>query len=370
MTDDLELEDILEAIETYGIKKKSIVSLIFTSSMRAKTVCKLTIGDFIKATKLGSLEDALKSDYSSYIPCWVDKKGYQITFNTPTTTNYIIEYLKNESLEGFNENWPLFYSTRSETGFYTPKTIEQMMSSNKINQNFKQTKILDYFKHVCDYNLLVSETDKKYIIDLLMGDATSENPFIDKINELQKHYIYLLPYFGYNNWDANENQDKPNLNVRNIVNKYYNENVKDLQEDFDFEDHFELRHNAHLIAEKDAEEGRFKNNRKYLRRLFKKAKIEYIVYHSDYYSVSTYHPDRPIPGSPTNFDEKVYKIINDLGLKEELEISEELLKREIIAARIEKNISPYYSLTYNKLMIIFDCILLNIVDEIYLSDGI
>ena len=368
MSEYLDLDEILKAIGSYkSIKKKAIVSLIFTSSMKASKVCELRIEDFVKASNCNSLSEVFEKDLDSFIPCWRFSDEL-ITFNTPTTTEYIVNYLKSEE-EPLDKNWPLFYSSKGAEGYYTKKSIEQMIS-NHDNKNFNQRALLDYFKHICKYNLLVNDIDKKFIIDLYMGQGSSDNPFINKIDELEKHYISLSRYFGYDGRESDDEEETQNANVRNIVSKYYHEYVMPNQEDFEFEDHFELRHNAHLIAEKDAKEGNFKTSQKYLNRLFKKAKIEYIVYRSDYYSVFTYHPDRPIPGPPTNFDEKIYKIINELGLKEELEISEELLKKEIIAARIEENISPYYSLTHKKLMIIFDCILLNIVDEIYLSDGI
>lgn len=369
MTDHLELDEILEAIESYdNIEYKAIVSLIFTSSMKASKICQLTIGDFVKASNYENISDILESN-ELFIPCWTDDNT--ITFNSPKTTDYILQYLKKSNNCQLNDTMPLFYSNRSNDGFYTQKSIEKIMSEKNTNPKFKQKNIRNYFKLICTTQLIVeNENDLKFITDLLMGEGSPDNPFFNKRDELKEHYTnQFLPLLGENN-DSNENDTAIPVDVRDVVGRYYKEYEMQKHDEFEFKDHFELRNNAYLLAEKDAEEGKFENNIQYLTRLFKKAEIEYIVYGSIYYGYAYAGFNDGIIGDwpGKSIPVGTYEIIEELGIKEILEISEERLKMEIDAAIIVKNLGVG-KLTYGNLMTIFDCILFNIVDEIYLSEG-
>jgi integrase len=99
------LDDIRLAVDNSSIRNKAILLLMASTGIRSSDIRNFKVSDFTRATSEyhngNCIDDLLDSSYKDVVPCWdfIPKKTRKtnnicITFNTPETTEAIINYLK------------------------------------------------------------------------------------------------------------------------------------------------------------------------------------------------------------------------------------------------------------------------------------
>lgn len=231
------LEDVKKSLDVVeSLKYKALILFIFTSGLRIGDVAKLSIQDFLDATKEyhdGTLEDLLTKDPYSIIPVWdldpqkTKKEGNLcITFNTPETVEAIFNYLNQlkDKNKPFDNDYPLFRTHKGGTKrFYNSKTmgelfnrvINPVMGNHKDKHGyvfFRAHNLRKLFITTCSNNigkamLSVEEGSNKTIeldlIAIFAGHKPSKGVMTTKYDavepeDIKPYYEQLIPYLSVN----------------------------------------------------------------------------------------------------------------------------------------------------------------------------
>ncbi|MDR3063554.1 MAG: site-specific integrase [Methanobrevibacter sp.] len=228
-------QDVKKAVDnTENLKYKALILFLATTGLRVSDVVNLTIKDLLKATKQyhnGTIENLLEQDPNNIIPVWdfdpqktKDEGNLCITFNTPETTEYLFNYLKNRISKGYNTNndSPLFNSTQT-TKKYNSKSVTTIFKQvinplvgNRLDtQNrafFRPHNLRKLFKTTCSNNIgrvsIEVEEElpftKQYDIVSILAGHKPHNSQITEIYEaidsedIKPYYFHLIPYLSIN----------------------------------------------------------------------------------------------------------------------------------------------------------------------------
>ena len=208
------LEDIRKGVEQAKyLKYRAIILLISTSGMRSGDVRHLTIGDFLNATKEyhnGTLDDLLQSK-KTIIPTWdfiprkTSKQGnICITFNTPETSTYIIDYLKQRLERGETLNNESFLFTSTKAKQYSIKGFLWIFSSVNNELFGKDKHNRDFFRAHNLRKFFLStfrqKTNDSFTLKVVAGHSirknNDENYQEIPTFEIKKQYMQVIPFLS------------------------------------------------------------------------------------------------------------------------------------------------------------------------------
>lgn len=308
-------EIVNEALQIGNTKiHNAIISLMYTSSLDKDTIANLKVRDLINACSAYFNEDdkqtievLLGKDTSDMYPCWVlDSDGkHCVTFNTPVTSNYLFDYLK-ENIRYYDMGSNDFLFKIKHKGgvdfdkidgeyiskFFNKKSTPlKELKSIPPNLKFTPIEFNKSFKMICDENLDVD--DKSELIDLFMGNATDDNRYYqqypDDRTSILEYYKKLLPYIELDNVVLAQQPvtQKPippqettpskeyDTEIIITVSKYYDNHVKDSSHTY--EKYIYLTNYVHDVVVNGMELGVYRNiSGINLDILFERAKIGWV----------------------------------------------------------------------------------------------
>ena len=235
-------DDVFEAINlAKSPRDKAIIAMASVTGFRVSDLVDFEINDLIEACDIyfdekenKTLGNLLKKDPMDIVPCWEkvaqktkNKWILTITFNTPETSWYLFEYLKdrfkieieNGTINDVNINEPLFKSLFK--GKLQAKSV--IASLNKLNKRmgnnrdrnvyygkFRMQNLRTLFSTTCRRNIpnITVQSDETYegdIVSLFTGHVTPNNPLsyaydaVPKDNPesyVRKTYQELIPYLS------------------------------------------------------------------------------------------------------------------------------------------------------------------------------
>lgn len=238
---------------------KSIISFLFTTGLKHNMIRNLKIKDLLSScgeymADDESIDDLLNKNPFDIVPCWriSNDSKVGIAFNTPETTKYIFDYLKDrKKYVNLTEESYLFKNyAKNKTPVVDEKPLNKDFITRELGRKKKELNSshdgdeilfnvdsIEYtFAKICDKCLLVDDYDKKELIALFQANATTENKFYNK--EVKQYYLYLMQYLtidssyaSYNNVandneDAEDNYDDSELVIKQKINLYYMNNIK------------------------------------------------------------------------------------------------------------------------------------------------
>lgn len=282
----------------------AIISLIFTTGLDKDTIRNIKINDLVKAADMyfkdgesRTIEVLINKMDNNMFLCWTfeNESKHQVIFSTPSTSKYIIRYLKqNEKYYDFNDFDELFRTKDQITNEYS------QLKDNYISSMFnnKKESLKDYkdvpnslkftpgsfqlhFKKVCNEHLDLDDSEKKELMDLFIGEASDDNKFYKKFKKdkqsILKYYEQLLPYLEVDYFGKTEYINTPpikkgysDLDIRNIVKNYFFEISTKNNQSPDYENIFKWTEIAFVIAKQDNEQNIFKETEEYFDTLYKR----------------------------------------------------------------------------------------------------
>ena len=282
----------------------AIISLIFTTGLDKDTIRNIKINDLVKAAEMyfkdgesHTIEVLINKKDNDMCLCWTfeNESKHQVIFSTPSTSKYIIRYLKqNEKYYDFNDFDELFRTKDQITNEYS------QLKDNYISSMFnnKKESLKDYkdvpnslkftpgsfqlhFKKVCNEHLDLDDSEKKELMDLFTGEASDDNKFYKKFKKdkqsILKYYEQLLPYLEVDYFGKTEYINTPpikkgysDLDIRNIVKNYFFEISTKNNQSPDYENIFKWTEIAFVIAKQDNEQNIFKETEEYFDTLYKR----------------------------------------------------------------------------------------------------
>lgn len=223
------------------IRDKAIISMLATTGLRSSDVLKLEIRDLIEACSIyfnendeKTIDNLLAMNPEDIIPCWEMKPNktdrfstLAVTFNTPETSVYIWQYLKDRMVNDIKKggkgvlepNDPLFATIHKKKIY--PTAIEKLFQNlneklgGKKDKNGKYNKFRAHalrklFKTTCRRNItdVVVNSDKTTEIDIvnIFTGHSSQNEPIARVYEaieddnhdsyIRKVYTALIPHLS------------------------------------------------------------------------------------------------------------------------------------------------------------------------------
>ncbi|WP_407454351.1 tyrosine-type recombinase/integrase [Methanobrevibacter sp.] len=261
-----------------GIRDKAIISFFASTGLRSSDVVKLSISDLIKACDIyfeegeeKTINNLLSKNPNEIIPCWelipskTSKKSQLcVTFNTPESSMYMWQYLKDRIAKDIKNDGegvlsidePLFTSPNGKrlTGDAVGKMFQRLnerlggdKDKNETYGKFRAHSLRKLFSTTCRRNLpnVVVNSDKTSEIDIIsiFTGHVPPNESNSKVYEaiesdshdsyLRKTYTALVPYLTIKN-----------VEVKDIKTKQYKdleEQNKKLQEQLDAQNVFVQR---------------------------------------------------------------------------------------------------------------------------------
>ena len=213
------------------------------------------------------IDDLLNKNPFDIVPCWriSNDSKVSIAFNTPETTKYLFDYLKDrKKYVNLTEESYLFKNyTKNKTPVVDEKPLNKDFITRELGRKKKELNSLhegdiiqfnvdniEYtFAKICEEYLLVDESDKKELIALFQADTTTENKFYNK--EVKQYYLYLMQYLTidssyarYNNVanddeGVEDNYKYSDLDIKQKINLYYMNNIKK-EHQIDYDEYWRL----------------------------------------------------------------------------------------------------------------------------------
>ncbi len=238
------LEDIKKGIDqTRHIKYKAIILLIATSGIRSGDVRHFRIKDFLKATQEyhnGTLDDLLYSK-KDIIPIWdfipqktMKQNNLCITFNTPETSRYIIDYLKQRIARGETLNDDSFLFTSTGNKQYSIKGFLWVFSSvnnelfgkDYLNRNFFRAHNLRKFF----LSTFRQRTNDLFTLKVVGGHSLARNNDENyqeiPIKEIKRQYMQVIPFLSIKDTKVHTIKSKEYMDLE----KRYMEKDKEIEE--------------------------------------------------------------------------------------------------------------------------------------------
>lgn len=290
---------------------KSIISFLFTAGLKHNMIRNLKIKDLLSSCceYMGDgecIDDLLNKNPFDIVPCWriSNDSKVGIAFNTPETTKYLFDYLKDrKKYVNLTEESYLFKNyTKNKTPVVDEKPLNKDFITRELGRKKKELNSahdgdeiqfnvdsIEYtFAKICDKCLLVEEYDKIELIALFQANATTENKFYNK--DVKQYYLYLMQYLtidssyaSYNNVandneDAEDNYDDYELVIKQKINLYYMNNIKKGHK-VDYEEYDRLCGAVYDLAlfYMDSKYHTFILNDDSLDVYFKKAKVQVLI---------------------------------------------------------------------------------------------
>lgn len=295
----------------------AILSLIFTTGLHKDIVRNITINDLVGSADMAfedgephTVNSLISKDEKDLFLCWTFEKDakHQVIFSSPSTSRYILKYLKNiekfHDLNGADELFQTKSKKTKEFGQITDNFISQMFNNKKnmlrkyknVPEGLKFTPVSfqSHFKKVCEDHLSLNELDKKELTDLFVGEANEDNEYYKKFKNdklsILKYYKQLLPHIEVEYFDVNKYIINPTIednppndysdsewDIKIKITSYYTDNIKEGRTDYNECDMlcgivYDL-----VLQDRDSKHRTFILNDESLDNYFKKAKVQILI---------------------------------------------------------------------------------------------
>ena len=281
---------------------KSIISFLFTTGLKHDMIRNLKIKDLLSSCSKymdggESIDDLLDKNPFDIVPCWriSNESNVGIAFNTPETTKYLFDYLKDrikyvnlteESylFKNYNKNSSSIDKEPLEKNYITKELARKKNKLNSFHNGdeilFNADNIRYTFTKTCEEHLQLHDSDKNELIKLFTCVANKNNKFYKKFNEdkesILQYYEHLSPYLNID-YDLTGHADNSSVNecysdldVWAIVKKYFYECSIKYNFHPDYDNILKWTYIAFNIAKKDNKKFIFENSDEYLDKLYKK----------------------------------------------------------------------------------------------------
>ncbi|WP_221061603.1 tyrosine-type recombinase/integrase [Methanobrevibacter arboriphilus] len=226
------IKDIRKAVNNAtNIRNKAIILLMASSGIRSGDIRNFKISDFTKATSYyhnsDSIEDLLDSKYNNnIIPCWefypektLKQNNFCMTFNTPETSQAIIDYLKKRN--SLQEDDYLFISQykrqigkhgiinifnfMNDRFFYKTSEGKRFFHAHSLRKFFKSTAI----EHTSDYKRVNIMTGHKLDNIEIAYEQIKEN-------DMRRFYTNLVPYLSIKDTKVHDLKSKDYIRMKKL----------------------------------------------------------------------------------------------------------------------------------------------------------
>lgn len=201
-----------------------------------------------------SIDDLLNKNPLDIVSCWQisDKSNVCIAFNTPETTKYLFDYLKDRKkyvdlteesylFKNYDKNkTPIVDEKPLNKDFITKELSRKKRELNKFHNGdmvlFNASNIGHTFVKICEEHLSLKGSDKNELIDLFQANTTDQNKFYNK--DIKRYYLDLVQYLTidsthaiYNNvnnddGEVEDNYDDSEFDIKQKIISYYMNNIK------------------------------------------------------------------------------------------------------------------------------------------------
>ena len=230
-------------------KYRAIISLMLSSGMGASEVLSLTYSDFLKSietylngsTDIGVIPDILGRNDTLIIGTWyVTRKKTSmdyVTFSSPESIEYIIEYLLSSPVKNKNNN--LFRTARHQQTPLTYNAFKNYFARLNEVCNFGRYGRQNFFRSHSLRKLFASTLFKHKIsklnVDWFLGhriDPISESYFKTDIESLKQEYSTVVQYLTIADVEVQvlQSEDKKKLHSMEKEMEEMKEQVRLLQE--------------------------------------------------------------------------------------------------------------------------------------------
>lgn len=338
-------ELIYEVINSSNVLHKSIISFMFTTGLRHDKLRDFKIKDLLNAcgrfnTNGKSITDFLDKNPFNLIPCWKISEDTRcgICFNTPETTRYLFDYLKDRNKYVIlTEDSYLFNNyDKNKTSSVDEKPLDKNFITKELHRKksdlnksrggdeiqLNAESISYTFAKICEKHLSIADSDKEELIALFQVNTTKENKFYPNY-DVKKYYLELMQYLTINpaylnfhcpvsdNNDVRKNDnDDSELDIKQKINLYYMDNIKK-ERQIDYDEYWRLTGIVYDLVRfyKNSKHHTFIVNEDSLSILFKKAKVSALI--------DDYKGKICVDVNEDNIDVKIDEIkhlINDIGI--------------------------------------------------------
>lgn len=250
---------IFEVCSSSNLLHKAIISFLFTTGLEHNMIRNLKIKDLLSSCSEyvddgESIDDLLNKNPLDIVPCWQisDKLNVCIAFNTPETTKYLFDYLKDRKkyvdlteesylFKNYDKNkTPIVDEKPLNKDFITKELSRKKRELNKFHNGdmvlFNASNIGHTFVKICEEHLSLKGSDKNELIDLFQANTTDQNKFYNK--DIKRYYLDLVQYLTidsthaiYNNvnnddGEVEDNYDDSEFDIKQKIISYYMNNIK------------------------------------------------------------------------------------------------------------------------------------------------
>ena len=302
--------DIYEALSlSKSVIQKAIITFIFSTGVKKEILVDLTIKDFLEACgrdiqDKNALNELLTENPLEILPCWTfDKLPDKIIFNSYEATFYLFLHLKNRPpIKEYDE--PLFANVKKlKVKKYQPDTIMEKITDASPNPNFKQGKLIDTFKNVCDIYITDDEVKNLFTNDFTVSN--NKNQLKMKLQDdlfkdrLIDEYKRIVPYLTAGHYMYEHL--KKFISFENIgddykvkIKKYFENNFKLRFKDFDDVCKAEILSNAYIRVKSDINKNIYEESEFYFKKLLRRAEITILFNYSKYHKKELDYNSDPI----------------------------------------------------------------------------
>ena len=250
---------IFEVCSSSNLLHKAIISFLFTTGLEHNMIRNLKIKDLLSSCSEyvddgESIDDLLNKNPLDIVSCWQisDKSNVCIAFNTPETTKYLFDYLKDRKkyvdlteesylFKNYDKNkTPIVDEKPLNKDFITKELSRKKRELNKFHNGdmvlFNASNIGHTFFKICEEHLSLKGSDKNELIDLFQANTTDQNKFYNK--DIKRYYLDLVQYLTidsthaiYNNvnnddGEVEDNYDDSEFDIKQKIISYYMNNIK------------------------------------------------------------------------------------------------------------------------------------------------
>ena len=250
---------IFEVCSSSNLLHKAIISFFFTTGLEHNMIRNLKIKDLLSSCSEyvddgESIDDLLNKNPLDIVSCWQisDKSNVCIAFNTPETTKYLFDYLKDRKkyvdlteesylFKNYDKNkTPIVDEKPLNKDFITKELSRKKRELNKFHNGdmvlFNASNIGHTFVKICEEHLSLKGSDKNELIDLFQANTTDQNKFYNK--DIKRYYLDLVQYLTidsthaiYNNvnnddGEVEDNYDDSEFDIKQKIISYYMNNIK------------------------------------------------------------------------------------------------------------------------------------------------
>ena len=250
---------IFEVCSSSNLLHKAIISFLFTTGLEHNMIRNLKIKDLLSSCSEyvddgESIDDLLNKNPLDIVPCWQisDKSNVCIAFNTPETTKYLFDYLKDRKkyvdlteesylFKNYDKNkTPIVDEKPLNKDFITKELSRKKRELNKFHNGdmvlFNASNIGHTFVKICEEHLSLKGSDKNELSDLFQANTTDQNKFYNK--DIKRYYLDLVQYLTidsthaiYNNvnnddGEVEDNYDDSEFDIKQKIISYYMNNIK------------------------------------------------------------------------------------------------------------------------------------------------